>query len=103
MGSTTRAASPRSTAIHRAIDENVAPEGVIDLTPLSGRLDLFHDAVHPTPEGATEIALRVADRLAETLGPAAAPARQVRGAPPPPPATSQSGSGSIPRPSASRL
>ena len=60
-------------AIHRTIDESVAPEVVIDLTPISGRLDLFHDAVHPTPEGATEMARRVAARLAATLGPASAP------------------------------
>ena len=61
-------------AIHHAIDASVAPEAVIDLTPLSGRLDYFHDAVHPTPEGAREIARRVAARLAETLGPAPVPA-----------------------------
>lgn len=61
-------------ALHRAIDENVARESVIDLTAMSGRLDLFHDAVHPTPEGATEMARRVAARLVETLGPTSAPA-----------------------------
>jgi hypothetical protein len=47
-------------AVYAVIDEVIPPERVIDLTPLSGRGELFGDHVHPTVAGAREIARRVA-------------------------------------------
>jgi lysophospholipase L1-like esterase len=49
--------------LYRVLDELFAPERVIDLTPLSGRGELFTDHVHPNPEGATAMAELVADAL----------------------------------------
>lgn len=51
--------------IYRVIDEEVAPEQVINTTRLSGRSELFLDHVHPTAEGAKAIAEIVADALSE--------------------------------------
>jgi hypothetical protein len=42
--------------LYRVIDEELSPEQIIDLTPLSGRGDLFTDHVHPNPLGAKAIA-----------------------------------------------
>jgi lysophospholipase L1-like esterase len=49
--------------LYRVIDEEIPADSVIDVTPLSGRMDLFYDHVHPTPQGTTEIARLMADRL----------------------------------------
>jgi hypothetical protein len=49
--------------LYQIIDEVVVPERVIDLTPLSGRGDLFTDHVHPSVAGVEAIAEIVADAL----------------------------------------
>jgi lysophospholipase L1-like esterase len=53
--------------IYRVIDEEMPPDRIIDLTPLSGRPDIFFDHVHPTGKGAGEIATLVARRLASAI------------------------------------
>ncbi|MCI0393391.1 MAG: hypothetical protein L0332_15165 [Chloroflexi bacterium] len=54
-------------AIYQVIDEEIPPERIIDVTPLSGQPEYFHDHVHPTMEGATRIAEIVAGALSEYL------------------------------------
>jgi hypothetical protein len=49
--------------LYGVIDEEIPAGSVIDLTPLSGRMDLFYDHVHPTPRGTTEMARIMADFL----------------------------------------
>ena len=49
--------------LYRIIDEEVAAERVIDVTEISGRPEYFYDHIHPTPEGASQIAEIVADTL----------------------------------------
>jgi lysophospholipase L1-like esterase len=49
--------------IYQVIDEEIPADSIIDLTPLSGRIDLFFDHVHPTPQGSREIATIVAKAL----------------------------------------
>jgi len=49
--------------IYQVIDEEIPADSIIDVTPLSGRADLFFDHVHPTPEGSREIATIVARAL----------------------------------------
>lgn len=53
--------------IYQTIDEEIAPERIIDVTPLSGRPELFFDHVHPTADGAAEISRLVADALTPYL------------------------------------
>ena len=50
--------------LYAIIDEEVPPERVIDVTTISGRPECFHDHVHPTEAGVTEIAAMVAEALA---------------------------------------
>ncbi|MFC1705334.1 SGNH/GDSL hydrolase family protein [Planctomycetota bacterium] len=47
-------------ALYRAIDEEIAPERVIDVSKISGIPEYFHDHVHPTEQGAEKIAEIVA-------------------------------------------
>ena len=54
-------------AIYDVIDQEIAPERIIDATPLSGRPELFYDHVHPTPEGATAISRLVARALEDRV------------------------------------
>jgi len=51
--------------LYRVVEEVFPAEQVIDLTPLSGRGDLFVDHVHPNPLGAEAIAEIVGDALLE--------------------------------------
>jgi lysophospholipase L1-like esterase len=55
--------------IYRIIDEEIAKDRVIDLTPLSGRSEYFHDHIHPTIEGAQQIAKVVSNVLLAHLDP----------------------------------
>lgn len=55
--------------LYRVVDEVFPTEQVIDLTPLSGRGDLFVDHVHPNPTGAAAIAEIVANALLERSEP----------------------------------
>lgn len=50
--------------LHRVVDEELPPARVIDATVLDGRAELFHDHVHPTTQGTTELAELVAAPLA---------------------------------------
>lgn len=50
--------------IYRVIDEEIPADSVVDVTPVSGRLDSFYEQIHPTPKGTTEIATIVSDFLA---------------------------------------
>ena len=53
--------------LYDVIDEEVPADHVIDVTPLSGRPEVFADHVHPTPGGARRIAALMADALSETV------------------------------------
>ena len=53
--------------IYEIIDQEVRTDRVIDLTPLSGRPELFHDHIHPTSEGAARVAEIVASVLSARL------------------------------------
>lgn len=50
-------------ALYRVIDEEIAKNRVIDLTPLSGQTTYFYDHVHPTSLGTTKIAEIVSSKL----------------------------------------
>ena len=54
-------------ALYEVIDEEIPSERVVDTTSLSGREELFFDAIHPTPEGTTAIAGIIADAIAEDI------------------------------------
>lgn len=54
-------------ALYRVIGEEIPQANVIDVTPLSGVPEYFHDHVHPTREGTTEIAEIVSSALAESV------------------------------------
>lgn len=47
--------------LYRVIEQEIPAESIIDVTPISGRSDSFHDHIHPTPKGTTEIAQIVSD------------------------------------------
>jgi hypothetical protein len=49
--------------IYKIIDEEISVDSVIDLTPLSGRPELFYDHIHPTSLGCYEIASLVSKPL----------------------------------------
>lgn len=49
--------------LYQVIDEEIPPDRVIDVTPLSGRRDLFNDHVHPTLAGAEAVAEIMAEAL----------------------------------------
>lgn len=49
--------------LYEVIDQEIPADSVVDVTPVSGRSELFHDHVHPTPRGTTEIARIMADSL----------------------------------------
>lgn len=49
--------------LHRVIDEEIPAGSIVDVTPVSGRLDSFYDHIHPTPKGTTEIAEIMSDAL----------------------------------------
>jgi lysophospholipase L1-like esterase len=49
--------------IYHIIDEEIPTDRIIDLTPLSGHPEYFHDHIHPTIEGAQQIAKLVANVL----------------------------------------
>lgn len=48
---------------YRVIDQEIPAKSIVDVTPISGRLDSFYDHIHPTPKGTTEIAKIMADAL----------------------------------------
>lgn len=50
-------------AIYQVIDQEIDPDYVIDVTPLSGIPENFHDHIHPTPAGLRGIAEIVTDAL----------------------------------------
>ncbi len=62
-------------AIYRVIDDEIAPDHIIDATSLSGRPQYFFDHVHPTEEGTTAIADIVAEALAPRIEPPHTPSR----------------------------
>jgi lysophospholipase L1-like esterase len=62
--------------IYRIIDEEIPRDHVIDVTPLSGIPENFHDHIHPTDLGAARTAAIMADALAPTV--AAIEARNAR-------------------------
>ncbi|HWN45348.1 MAG TPA: SGNH/GDSL hydrolase family protein [Thermoanaerobaculia bacterium] len=49
--------------IYGVIGQEIPADSVVDLTPVSGRLDSFYDHIHPTPKGTTEIAEIMSDFL----------------------------------------
>lgn len=49
--------------LHRVIEQEIPAGSIIDVTPVSGRMDSFYDHIHPTPKGTTEIAEIMADFL----------------------------------------
>ena len=53
--------------IYRVIDSEIESARIIDATDMSGVPELFHDHVHPTPEGAARLAGIVADAVAPVL------------------------------------
>jgi lysophospholipase L1-like esterase len=53
--------------LYAVIDEEIAPDRVIDLTSLSGVPEYFEDHIHPTPRGSEKIAEVVADALLPTV------------------------------------
>ncbi len=53
--------------IYQVIDEEFPSEQIIDVTPLSGRTDLFFDHVHPTLSGAEAITQIMVDVLSDYL------------------------------------
>lgn len=54
--------------IYSVIDQELPAGSVIDVTPVSGRLEFFHDHIHPSPRGTTEIARIMADALVPLVG-----------------------------------
>ena len=54
-------------ALYQVIDEEMPKSQIIDLTPLSGRPELFQDHVHQTTQGTSEIAAMVSQQLVEYL------------------------------------
>jgi lysophospholipase L1-like esterase len=61
--------------LYRVTEQEIPAESIIDVTPISGRLDSFYDQIHPTPKGTTEIAEIMSDfllPLVEERGAAAA-------------------------------
>jgi lysophospholipase L1-like esterase len=65
--------------IYRIIDEEIPHDHVIDVTPLSGIPENFHDHIHPTDLGAARTAAIMADALAPAV--AAIEARNARSGP----------------------
>ncbi len=53
--------------IYRVIDEEIPADHVIDVTPLSGQPENFHDHIHPTDLGAARTAAIMADALAPAV------------------------------------
>lgn len=53
--------------IYRVIEQEIPAESIIDVTPVSGRMDSFYDHIHPTPKGTTEIAEIMADFLVPVI------------------------------------
>jgi hypothetical protein len=49
--------------LYRVIEQEIPADSIVDLTPISGRLDSFYDHIHPTPKGTTEIAAIMSDIL----------------------------------------
>ena len=49
--------------MYRVIEEEIPADSVVDVTPVSGRLESFYEHIHPTPTGTTEIAAIVSDFL----------------------------------------
>ena len=49
--------------LYDVIDQELPPEAIIDVTPISGRSEYFYDHIHPTPEGTTQIAQIVSNFL----------------------------------------
>ncbi len=62
--------------INRIIDEEIPADRIIDVTPLSGVPENFHDHIHPTDLGAARTAAIMADALAPAV--AAIEARHAR-------------------------
>jgi hypothetical protein len=55
------------SGIYRIIDEEIPAERIIDVTPLSGRPELFFDHIHPKETGTSAIAEIVAEALLKVL------------------------------------
>jgi lysophospholipase L1-like esterase len=53
--------------IYRIIDEEIPRDHIIDVTPLSGVPENFHDHIHPTDLGAARTAAIMADALAPAV------------------------------------
>jgi hypothetical protein len=53
--------------LYRVTEEEIPAESIIDVTPISGRMDSFYDHIHPTPQGSGEIADIMADFLVPVI------------------------------------
>ncbi|HWM89349.1 MAG TPA: SGNH/GDSL hydrolase family protein [Thermoanaerobaculia bacterium] len=49
--------------LYRVIEDEIPADSIVDVTPVSGRPDLFYDHIHPTPKGTTEVARIMSDFL----------------------------------------
>jgi len=58
-------------ALYDVIDEEIPADQILDLTPLSGKPELFYDHVHPTTAGTAAMARLVADGIRRRLAAAA--------------------------------